>query len=56
MITYFIIRVIFGRGVFLGVGVRGGVIGQGPPVTVAVLRYYGRAERRRLQQLQGLRA
>lgn len=55
MITYVIIHVILRRGVFLGVRVHVGVIGQGPPVAVAILRYYGRAESRRLQQLQGLR-
>lgn len=59
MITYVIIQVVLRQTVFLpqflGVGVHVGVIGQGPPVTVTILRYYGRAESRRLQQLQGLR-
>lgn len=55
MITYVIIHVVLRRGVILGVGVHVRVVGQGPPVTVTILRYYGRAECRRLQQLQGLR-
>lgn len=55
MITYVIIQVVLRQTVVLGVGVHVGVIGQGPPITVTILRYYGRAESRRLQQLQGLR-
>ena len=55
MITYVVIRVLLRRRVVLGVGGDVGVIGQGPPVAVTVLCNYGRAESRRLQQLQGLR-
>jgi len=53
MVTYVIIYVILRREVVSGVRVHIWVISHGPPIAVAILSYYGRAESRRLQKLQG---